>query len=252
MLHHSHIPISATVFGKVLACAHTCSQCNVRVHEHVHVHMCRTPPRLELVSPPLFTGVPLVAASGRTDSKIDCTETLHDTFDPLSCLEGQAYRCRGSKVSRSVWMYGEAPIYRPLHRLPYRIPFDRLNSLDMDFYVTRDNDTWNDICDHFKLDKQYRPAFYQWLRHHHGYGHRKVDGMPHIKVVNPYGGSKKTQHFEVGVPFPAPVGGEWDDLCLGAKLFVKLGALVAVRPTVPVVLILIQKIINSTWRLLIY
>jgi len=93
----------------------------------------------------------------------------------------------------------------------------RFNSLLLDFQVTKNNDTWTDVCDHFQLNKQYRPAYFQWLQHYHGYGSRKVDGLPHIKIINPYGSSKKTQHFDAGVPFPAPVGGEWDDMCLEAS-----------------------------------
>ena len=86
--------------------------------------------------------------------------------------------------------------------------------------------------DHEDMINDIRPSR-KWLRHYHGYYYtqtipklfvlypnytqrcrRKVDGMPHIKVINPYGSSKKTPHFEAGVSFPAPVGGEWDDMCL--------------------------------------
>jgi hypothetical protein len=86
-----------------------------------------------------------------------------------------------------------------------------LESQNLTWYTTSDNDTWTTLCNAMSINHGQRKAFYTWLSARHGYGHKPTVKAP-FRFVNPYGSSSKTHRFRAGIPFPYPSGGEWDSL----------------------------------------
>ena len=46
----------------------------------------------------------------------------------------------------------------------------RLDRLKLQYYVTKNNDSWPKICNAMGIEYNQRKLFYQWLSEQHGYG----------------------------------------------------------------------------------
>lgn len=105
----------------------------------------------------------------------------------------------------------------------------RLDKLKLQYYVTKNNDSWPKICNAMRIEYNQRKLFYQWLSEQHGYGlispkqsdsfkDPAIETPPWMKFYDPYSTyhPKTRQHnkFRKGIPFPYPVGGAWNELVI--------------------------------------
>ena len=82
-------------------------------------------------------------------------------------------------------------------------------------YTTRNKDTFHHILAGLNLNETVDGrAYYQWIRTFGTYGHTHSKQNGGLRFPNPFGNSNasKKLKFDEGVPFPYPVGTEWESI----------------------------------------
>ena len=81
-------------------------------------------------------------------------------------------------------------------------------------YLTKHNDVFADVIAGLGLDlKHHGRAYYEWIRTFGVYGHTHSDARGGFRFANPFGAAKKSaKQFLADVPFPYPIGKEWDSV----------------------------------------
>ena len=91
----------------------------------------------------------------------------------------------------------------------------RLDQTHVQYYLTKENDTWAKLCNAMDIEYSKRKPFYRWLQETHNYGSINMyDHMPWLRFNNPYSVQKAPHkrtpvRFRKQVPIPYPCGGEW-------------------------------------------
>eukprot|EP01043_Picozoa_sp_COSAG02_P067511 COSAG02_NODE_10878_length_1839_cov_12.364368_1_plen_142_part_00 len=76
-------------------------------------------------------------------------------------------------------------------------------------YITKDKDTFNDVCNALGVDRAEQRVYFDWLKSSHQMGNDKRT-CTKLFFPNPIGKVNKLTKFNAGVHFPVPTGEDWE------------------------------------------